>query len=98
MSTFLNTDNTASSMFIVFYPLRGYYVETDRQAEEIPSPFAGMLPLTGTSMHGVDRAHTLAESAPRPLATTIYYLLSYDRPEGIFHMNKSAVYYIRRLV
>ena len=32
-----------------------------------------------------------ADGEPRPLATTIYYLLTHDDPIGVFHMNKSAV-------
>ncbi|KAH9475930.1 hypothetical protein JR316_0011492 [Psilocybe cubensis] len=30
----------------------------------------------------------------RQLATSIYYLLSYDRPVGTFHMNKSVTYHV----
>ena len=33
----------------------------------------------------------LLDKALRPLATSIYYLLSLDEPNGVFHMNKSAV-------
>ncbi|TCD65554.1 hypothetical protein EIP91_002518 [Steccherinum ochraceum] len=52
----------------------GYFAETDRQKEEVPSPFAN--------------------GAPRSISTTIYYLLSYDQPEGVFHMNKSATMHV----
>lgn len=31
------------------------------------------------------------EHQPRSLATSIYYLLTYDDPDGVFHMNKSVV-------
>ncbi|KAF6744005.1 RmlC-like cupin domain-containing protein [Ephemerocybe angulata] len=34
-----------------------------------------------------------AGDAPRLLATTIYYLLSHDRPKGFIHMNKSLIYH-----
>ncbi|KJA15229.1 hypothetical protein HYPSUDRAFT_48543 [Hypholoma sublateritium FD-334 SS-4] len=30
----------------------------------------------------------------RPLATSIYYLLTRDRPAGLFHMNKSVTYHV----
>ena len=35
------------------------------------------------------RAHT--DGQLRPLATSIYYLLTCDASQGVFHMNKSAV-------
>ncbi|KAJ3512763.1 hypothetical protein NLJ89_g3330 [Agrocybe chaxingu] len=35
-----------------------------------------------------------ADEKSRPLATSIYYLLAYDRPEGKFHMNKSVTYHV----
>jgi len=56
------------------HPEGGWFAETDRQPEEIPSPFA--------------------DGAPRSLATTIYYLLDYDYPDGVFHMNKSATMHV----
>ncbi|KAI8986840.1 RmlC-like cupin domain-containing protein [Trametes punicea] len=59
---------------LVKHPEGGYFVETDRQMEHVPSPFAG--------------------GAPRPLATTIHYLLTLDEPNGFFHMNKSATMHI----
>ncbi|KAJ7232065.1 RmlC-like cupin domain-containing protein [Mycena rebaudengoi] len=31
---------------------------------------------------------------PRSLATSIYYLLTHDSPNGFFHMNKSVTYHI----
>ncbi|KAF8921916.1 RmlC-like cupin domain-containing protein [Mucidula mucida] len=33
-------------------------------------------------------------NAPRSLATSIYYLLTYDNPNGVFHMNKSVTYHV----
>ncbi|CCM01057.1 uncharacterized protein FIBRA_03105 [Fibroporia radiculosa] len=56
------------------HPEGGYFAETDRQTEQILSPFAG--------------------NAPRPLATSIYYLLTPDEPNGVFHMNKSATMHV----
>jgi len=51
------------------HPEGGYFVETYRQTDVVPSPFA----------HG----------SKRSLATSIYYLLTPERPKGFFHMNKS---------
>ncbi|KZP07583.1 hypothetical protein FIBSPDRAFT_875361 [Athelia psychrophila] len=35
------------------------------------------------------------EGAPdRSLATQIFYFLSYDEPQGVFHMNKSVTYHV----
>ncbi|KAH9919450.1 RmlC-like cupin domain-containing protein [Epithele typhae] len=56
------------------HPEGGYFVETDRQDEQIPSPFA--------------------DQALRPLATSIYYLLTPEEPNGVFHMNKSATMHV----
>ncbi|KDR67502.1 hypothetical protein GALMADRAFT_283484 [Galerina marginata CBS 339.88] len=56
------------------HPEGGYYVETDRQTKQIPTPFVG--------------------GEPRSLATSIYYLLTDDNPNGVFHMNKSVTYHV----
>ncbi|KAF5346438.1 hypothetical protein D9757_014706 [Collybiopsis confluens] len=52
----------------------GYFIETDRQALQIPSPYS--------------------DNQSRPLATSIYYLLTKDSPSGIIHMNKSVTYHV----
>ncbi|KAH6910338.1 RmlC-like cupin domain-containing protein [Coprinopsis sp. MPI-PUGE-AT-0042] len=39
------------------------------------------------------RTPYVAENPQRPLATSIYYLLSYDNPTGFIHMNKSLTYH-----
>lgn len=44
----------------------------------------------GHPHHNTGRFWTLDQKL-RPLATTIYYLLTCDNPRGVFHMNKSAV-------
>jgi len=74
-------DNYASSnseliaqLQLLKHPEGGYFVETDRQTSEIPSPFA--------------------EHSPRSLSTAIYYLLTFDDPDGVFHMNKSVTYHV----
>ncbi|KAI1798322.1 RmlC-like cupin domain-containing protein [Ganoderma leucocontextum] len=52
----------------------GFFAETDRQEEQVSSPFA--------------------DKALRPLAPSIYYLLTPDEPNGVFHMNKSATMHV----
>lgn len=32
-----------------------------------------------------------SDGAPRSMATSIYYMLTYDQPQGNIHMNKSVV-------
>ncbi|EPS93577.1 hypothetical protein FOMPIDRAFT_1055848 [Fomitopsis schrenkii] len=56
------------------HPEGGYFVETDRQSDTVPSPFVG--------------------GAPRSLATSIYYLLTPDEKNGVFHVNKSATMHV----
>ncbi|KAI0719030.1 RmlC-like cupin domain-containing protein [Fomitopsis betulina] len=56
------------------HPEGGYFVETDRQSDTVPSPFAN--------------------GALRSLATSIYYLLTPDEKNGVFHMNKSATMHV----
>lgn len=69
----------------------GYYAETDRQSEQIPSPFVGMW---DRSCIGSPRSPQTPDGASRSLATTIYYLLTPDEPNGVFHMNKSATMHV----
>ncbi|KAJ6535305.1 RmlC-like cupin domain-containing protein [Mycena sp. CBHHK59/15] len=59
------------------HPEGGYYAETDRREEQVPTPFVGGY---GTP--------------PRALATSIYYLLTPDSPNGFFHTNKSVTYHV----
>ncbi|KAI0659075.1 RmlC-like cupin domain-containing protein [Cubamyces menziesii] len=59
---------------LIRHPEGGYFAETDRQTEQVPSPFAN--------------------GALRSIATTIYYLLAPDEPNGVFHMNKSATMHV----
>ncbi|KAK7026426.1 hypothetical protein VNI00_015661 [Paramarasmius palmivorus] len=56
------------------HPEGGYYVETDRQDPQIPTPFSN--------------------DEPRPLSTSIYYLLKKDKPSGVIHTNKSITYHL----
>lgn len=55
------------------HPEGGYFVETDRDALKIPSPF----PITESN-----------PSPIRNASTTIYYILTPSRPQGHFHRNK----------
>ncbi|KAA1467068.1 hypothetical protein DENSPDRAFT_832042 [Dentipellis sp. KUC8613] len=56
------------------HPEGGFFAETDRQEETVPSPFA--------------------DKQLRSLATSIFYLLTYDEPNGVIHMNKSVTYHV----
>ncbi|TFK55748.1 hypothetical protein OE88DRAFT_655330 [Heliocybe sulcata] len=56
------------------HPEGGYFAETDRQTETVPSPFA--------------------DGASRSLATSIFYLLTNEEPNGYIHMNKSVTYHV----
>ncbi|KAJ7057772.1 RmlC-like cupin domain-containing protein [Mycena amicta] len=56
------------------HPEGGYFRETDRREDEVPSPFAN--------------------GGSRSLATSIYYLLDYNSPSGVIHMNKSVTYHV----
>jgi len=64
-----------SDLKLIKHPEGGYFAETDRQKEEVPTPFVKGTP-------------------PRSLATQIFYLLTYDNPQGVFHMNKSVTYHV----
>ncbi|TFY54216.1 hypothetical protein EVG20_g9803 [Dentipellis fragilis] len=56
----------------------GYFAETDRQDELVPSPYAVVRP----------------DGQLRSVATSIFYLLTYDEPNGVFHTNRSVTYHI----
>jgi len=67
------------------HPEGGYFVETDRQPANVPSPFAGEL-VEISQKPDLKRG---ADNEPRSLATAIYYLLTHEYPDGVFHTNKS---------
>ncbi|KAI0313026.1 RmlC-like cupin domain-containing protein [Amylostereum chailletii] len=73
-STCPPTAELIHDLSLIKHPEGGYFAETDRQTEQIPSPFAG--------------------GEPRSLATSIFYLLSSDSPNGFIHMNKSATMHV----
>jgi hypothetical protein len=64
-----------SDLKLIKHPEGGYFAETDRRKEEVPTPFVSGTP-------------------PRSLATQIFYFLTYDHPQGVFHMNKSVTYHV----
>ncbi|KAJ7149033.1 RmlC-like cupin domain-containing protein [Mycena crocata] len=66
------------------HPEGGYFLETDRQPDEVPSPFVGK------SFKGKNPSC----GGLRSLATSIYYLLDYDSPSGVIHLNKSVTYHV----
>ncbi|KAF8592071.1 hypothetical protein K439DRAFT_1325203 [Ramaria rubella] len=68
------TSEMIRNLHLMKHPEGGYFVETDRQTQEIPSPYAnGQL---------------------RHLATSIFYLLTYEERNGVFHMNKSITHHV----
>ena len=76
--------------------LEGYFAETDRQTEQVPSPFAGKSPVQCSiaQTDTISIVSFMVDGALRSIATTIYYLLAPDEPNGVFHMNKSAVRFL----
>ncbi|KIY52207.1 hypothetical protein FISHEDRAFT_35863 [Fistulina hepatica ATCC 64428] len=43
---------------------------------------------------GLNEDANLKENASRSLATSIFYLLTHDSPNGVIHMNKSVTYHV----
>ncbi|KIY73580.1 hypothetical protein CYLTODRAFT_434221 [Cylindrobasidium torrendii FP15055 ss-10] len=74
-TTPLSNSQLIASLGLIKHPEGGYFVETDRQPDEVPTPFVDGKP-------------------PRSLATSIYYLLTHDDPNGVIHMNKSVTYHV----
>ncbi|KAH7356789.1 RmlC-like cupin domain-containing protein [Rhexocercosporidium sp. MPI-PUGE-AT-0058] len=64
----------------------GYYAETDRAKENIPSPFASKISSTTT---GLVPGRPGFDPSLRSLSTTIFYLLTPSGPQGGFHRNAS---------
>ncbi len=62
----------------------GYYIETDRAKETIPSPFPSKPSSTTT---GLVPQREGFDPSLRNLSTTIFYLLTPSGPQGGFHRN-----------
>jgi len=62
----------------------GYFVETDRAPDTVPSPF----PVQESSTSELAPKRPGFEPAIRNSSTTIYYLLTPNGPQGGFHRNK----------
>jgi predicted cupin superfamily sugar epimerase len=65
----------------------GYYLETDRAPETVPSPFPFHPTSTSTEGHVPQRPGF--DPAIRNSSTTIYYLLTPSGPQGGFHRHKA---------
>ncbi len=63
----------------------GYYAETDRSTETIPSPF----PSQSTPTTDLVPQRPGFDPLLRNLSTTIFYLLTPSGPQGGFHRNKA---------
>jgi uncharacterized protein len=61
----------------------GYFVETDRSPETVPSPF----PSKPSNTSAIAPQRPGFDSAMRNSSTTIFYLLTPNRPQGCFHRN-----------
>ncbi|KAF9042909.1 RmlC-like cupin domain-containing protein [Panaeolus papilionaceus] len=59
-----------------------------------PHPEGGYFTVTDTEVEHKVVNSPYADDAPRNLASSIYYLLSYNNHSGIFHMNKSMTYHV----
>ncbi|PPQ99967.1 hypothetical protein CVT24_009546 [Panaeolus cyanescens] len=59
-----------------------------------PHPEGGYYAVTDAEVQHKIIVSPFADDAPRNLASSIYYLLSYDNHSGIFHMNKSMTYHV----
>lgn len=71
---------------------QGYFTLSDAQDKIIPSPFASKsLYFLLCSIREHWKLTTCLDNSLRSLATSIYYLLNDDRPNGFIHMNKSIV-------
>lgn len=77
--------NLVTSLNLIPHIEGGYFAETDRATETIPSPFGGQMESTSK----------LAPQRPgfdptvRNTSTTIFYLLTPGGPQGGFHRNKA---------
>lgn len=63
----------------------GYYVETDRDPRQVPSPF----PPTPSSSTTPPLHRPGFDPALRSASTTIFYLLTPNSPQGNFHRNRA---------
>ncbi|RDW92198.1 hypothetical protein BP5796_01592 [Coleophoma crateriformis] len=61
----------------------GYFIETDRAPDLVPSPF----PLKESNTSGLAPQRPGFDSKVRNSSTTIYYLLTPSGPQGGFHRN-----------
>jgi predicted cupin superfamily sugar epimerase len=65
----------------------GYYLETDRASDTVPSPFP--FHSTSTSTKNLAPQRPGFDPDLRNTSTTIYYLLTPSGPQGGFHRNKA---------
>ncbi|KAG4440042.1 hypothetical protein IFR05_004492 [Cadophora sp. M221] len=64
----------------------GYYAETNRSKESIPSPFPSK---TSSTTTGLVPTRPGFDPSLRSLSTTIFYLLTPSGPQGGFHRNSA---------
>ncbi|KAF7550981.1 hypothetical protein G7Z17_g5320 [Cylindrodendrum hubeiense] len=68
----------------------GYFSQTDEDPKTIPSPYP-LTPLSGETASQAVPPRPGFDAAVRRLSTTIFYLLTYRRPLGRFHRNRSRI-------
>jgi predicted cupin superfamily sugar epimerase len=84
------TENLVKSLGLLVHTEGGYFKELDRDPLIIPNPFNQ--PQEENDKANATRtalAPRSGEDAVRHASTTIYYLLSKERPFGVFHRNKA---------
>jgi predicted cupin superfamily sugar epimerase len=82
-----STQSLIKSLSLLPHIEGGFYLETDRAPETVPSPFP-FLP-SSTSAEDLAPQRPGFDPAVRNSSTTIYYLLTPSGPQGGFHRNKA---------
>ncbi|KAJ5952204.1 uncharacterized protein N7479_010617 [Penicillium vulpinum] len=76
--------STINALNLLPHPEGGYFSETDRDPRRIPNPHQPITSVTDTG----------ADPETRSASSTIHYLLTPQRPLGVFHRNQSRTVHI----
>ncbi|KAJ5266150.1 hypothetical protein N7524_007168 [Penicillium chrysogenum] len=77
--------STINALHLCAHPEGGYFCETDRDPRRVPNPYQE--PATSATAEDTD-------PETRSACTSIYYLLTPQRPQGAFHRNKSRTVHV----
>ncbi|CAP95592.1 hypothetical protein E8E15_007153 [Penicillium rubens] len=77
--------STINALHLCAHPEGGYFCETDRDPRRVPNPYKE--PATSATAEDTD-------PETRSACTSIYYLLTPQRPQGAFHRNKSRTVHV----